>query len=280
MTVQEFITFFNGIYCDYDGAYGDQCFDLANGYSRWIGGQRFTGDNAYQIFDQAGIFYDQIVNAKDNFPLKGDIVIWAGSYNGGAGHVGIATGENTDVNGFDALEQNDPLGSNCHIKHYSYRSVLGWFHPKSLPLENQGVVDELRKARDDNWNLYQEELKRNTNLMGENQGLKTQLSQVNLADATLLENYKKKFEEDSTAIDSGIKAEKDRQSLFDQLHVANVEDALKAIAALQKPHEEVVKNVQPIIEGLADAAIKKTRSPIVKSNLQKIIDTIKNILHI
>lgn len=143
MTVTEFLNYFNGIYCDYDGAYGDQCFDLANGYSRWIGGPRFTGATADLIINQAGSFYTRIDNAPNNMPQKGDVVVWNWP------HVGIATGDNTDVNGFDALEQNDPNGSDCHLKHYnSYNGVLGWLRPNSLPIEdNRGA------EADTNWNL-------------------------------------------------------------------------------------------------------------------------------
>src|SRR6185312_13769900 len=132
MTPDSFLIFFNGIYCDYDGAFGDQCFDLANNYSRWIGGPRFTGATADLIYRQAGDFYTQIPNNPDNYPSKGDIVVWDWP------HVGIATGNNTDVNQFEVLEQNDPTDSNCHIKVYNYSShVLGWLHPKNVATEQQ-----------------------------------------------------------------------------------------------------------------------------------------------
>lgn len=150
MTPQRFLDFFNGIYADYDGAYGDQCFDLANLYSRWIGGQRFSGATADLIFNQPGDFYIQIPNTLDYVPQKGDIVIWNWP------HVGIATGENSDVNQFEVLEQNDPGGSNCHIKIYTnYNGVIGALRPKQLPQDDsQTTIDELRTARDTNWNLH------------------------------------------------------------------------------------------------------------------------------
>lgn len=162
MTLQEFFEFENGIYCDYDGAYGDQCFDLANAYSRWIGGQRFTGGTADLIFNQAGDFYEQIPNTPDGVPQRGDIVIWNWP------HVGIATGENSSTSQFEVLEQNDPTNSNCHIKVYlNYNGVIGWLRPKKLPADPQIIQDELRKARDDNWNLYQSEIQKLNELQTE-----------------------------------------------------------------------------------------------------------------
>ena len=155
MTISEFLTYFNGIYVDFDGAYGGQCFDLANGYSRWIGGPRFTGETADLIINQAGTFYTRIDNTPSGFPVKGDIIVWNWP------HVAIATGDNTDANAFDCLEQNDPTGSDCHLKHYSYSGVIGWLHPINLPPDNQVLMDQLRADRDTNWNLYQQQLKKN-----------------------------------------------------------------------------------------------------------------------
>lgn len=141
-TVDKFLTFFNGIYADYDGAYGDQCFDLANLYSRWIGGQRFLGATADLIFNQPGDFYKQIPNTLDYVPQKGDIILWNWP------HVGIATGNNSDKNQFEVLEQNDPLNSNCHIKIYAnYNGVIGALRPRQLPANTtqiitQGITDQ------------------------------------------------------------------------------------------------------------------------------------------
>ena len=128
MNYDAFVAFFNGIYCDYDGADGDQCFDLANAYSRWIGGQSFVGATADLIYNQAGDFYTAIPNTPDGVPQKGDLVIWSWP------HVGIATGENSNTSQFEVLEQNDPTDSDCHIKQYlNYNGVIGWLRPKVLP---------------------------------------------------------------------------------------------------------------------------------------------------
>jgi hypothetical protein len=149
MDVDQFLAFFNGIFCDYDGADGDQCFDLANNYSRWIGGPYFSGATADLIINQAGTFYTRIDNTPTGFPVKGDIVVWNWP------HVGIATGT-ADENTFEVLEQNDPTNSNCHMKVYpNYDGVIGWLHPNTLPVNLQAELDQTRADRDKNWNLYQ-----------------------------------------------------------------------------------------------------------------------------
>lgn len=129
LTVDNFFQFWTGIYGDFDGAYGCQCEDLVNYYSRWIGGKQFTGDTADQIYGQdQGGFYQVIPNEPENFPQKGDIIVWNWP------HCGVATGSNTDVWTFEVLEQNDPVKSPSHMKTYqNYDGVLGWLRPVHLP---------------------------------------------------------------------------------------------------------------------------------------------------
>lgn len=152
MDIDSFFTFFNGIYCDYDGAAGDQCFDLANNYSRWIGGGRFTGATADLIYGQTqNGFYQAITNTPDGVPQRGDIVVWNWP------HVGIASGNNSNTASFEVLEQNDPEDSNCHIKQYpNYNGVIGWLRPVNLP-QNGALQQQLNQAlvdRDLNWNCF------------------------------------------------------------------------------------------------------------------------------
>lgn len=158
MTVTELITLLTGVYVRVtaDGVDTPQCVDLAQVFNRIIGGPRFTGD-AHTIFNQAGTTYTQIPNTPDGVPQAGDIVVWSPAYNGGPGHVGIATGKG-DTNSFEAFAQNDPLGSDCELKTYAYVDVMGWLRPINLPQDQQTIIDQLRKERDDNWNVYQAEL--------------------------------------------------------------------------------------------------------------------------
>lgn len=157
--VDDFIRLFSGRWCDFDGAYGNQCEDVAQFWNFVLGNpQPFTGATADLIYQQPGDFYIQIPNAPDNYPQKGDIVVWNWP------HVGINTGNNTNANQFEVLEQNDPTDSNCHLKTYDYNGVIGWLRPKQLPQNQQVIIDQLRAERDKNWNLYQADEKTIANL--------------------------------------------------------------------------------------------------------------------
>ncbi len=146
-----FENLFNNHWCDWDGVDGNQCFDLANFYSFAIGSQSFTGATADLIYNQTqNGFYTQIPNSPSNFPVKGDIIVlnWP--------HVGIATGNNTDANQFEIFQQNDPVGSNCHIKLYpNYDGVIGWLHPVTIPQNLQQELNQCRIDRDAHWNDLQ-----------------------------------------------------------------------------------------------------------------------------
>ncbi|MEM3335422.1 MAG: CHAP domain-containing protein, partial [Thermoplasmata archaeon] len=93
---------------------------------------------AYQIYtvdtDEKKKYFDKIANTSDAYPQAGDIVVWSKSYNGTAGHTAVATGlhqtQGKSSDWFEAFSQNDPTGSPCILKKYSYNNVLGWLRPK------------------------------------------------------------------------------------------------------------------------------------------------------
>jgi hypothetical protein len=115
-----------------------QCVDVVEGWAQAYLGIPKTSiqhASAYQIYTEPTAetykYFDIIPNDPSNFPRKGDIVVWSSNVpgSGGNGHTGVATGDgNTDQ--FDCFEQNDPTGSACHIKTYTYTNVLGWLRPK------------------------------------------------------------------------------------------------------------------------------------------------------
>lgn len=140
---KDFFAQYNNKYVDFDGYYGSQCFDLVQYWSKYIGGHRFGGGYAKEIYNQPGIFYVQVPNTPIAVPNAGDIVVWAGSYNGGPGHTGIATGKG-DVNTFECFEQNDPIGSNSHIRQYQYNHVIGWLRPKSISLPDAELIKQIK----------------------------------------------------------------------------------------------------------------------------------------
>lgn len=136
MTFNEYFKTRIGKGIDYDGNYGVQCFDLANDFcAKVLGGKPFVGMWAYEIYTNytsqpSKALFEKIANTPSFVPKKGDIIVWAKSLNGRAGHVAVCTGKgNTSY--FYSYDQNwtgrnDPV---TLVKH-SYDHVLGVLRPK------------------------------------------------------------------------------------------------------------------------------------------------------
>lgn len=107
-----------------------ECTGLFAVYAESLG-LPFTWGDAMDIFANADEkFYEKILNTPEAIPQQGDCVVWGKSFNGTFGHIALATGTAT-LTTFECFTQNDPLGSNCHLKTYpSYKSVIGWLRPK------------------------------------------------------------------------------------------------------------------------------------------------------
>ena len=150
ITRDEFFNKNNGKYIDFDNAFGFQCYDLflfylrdvlninPSPYQGWG-----TAKNCYLNFvniNGASKYFDLIANSPTNAPQPGDIVFW-GTYlfvTGTAGHVAICSSVN--VNTLVTFDQNYPTGSPCHFVTHSYKGVMGWWHPKSIPPNDQNTL--------------------------------------------------------------------------------------------------------------------------------------------
>ena len=137
---QDFLTKFNG-----QQGVGNtsenkgQCVGLVCVWVDTLGFPHIWG-NACDLFANADEqFFDKILNTPEAIPQAGDIVVWSAKFNGTVGHTAIATGTG-DINTFETFEQNDPLGSNCHLKTYKYTSVIGWLRPRSTQLDSQAII--------------------------------------------------------------------------------------------------------------------------------------------
>lgn len=143
MTKNELEAKFDKFLADYNNKYikvlpnnfSPQCFDQVVKWTDILSVPHFPNNpspfpypNAFQIYTDFGAFQDKyftrVSNTPDYVPQKGDIVVWAGSFNGGIGHVATATGTG-NVSTFQAFSQNVPLGSNSHLVTFSYNHVLG-----------------------------------------------------------------------------------------------------------------------------------------------------------
>jgi hypothetical protein len=149
MTQNEVYAKFDQFFKDWNGKHDEvvgngttdkwQCFDTAVRWCTYLGLPKtiFSGlAVAWQIWYPSTNLTVQNFNYIDNtptaIPLKGDIIIFNGDYNGGSGHVGICNGR-ADLNTLDLFCQNDPVYSVCHIERYNYDYVVGWLRLKVTP---------------------------------------------------------------------------------------------------------------------------------------------------
>ena len=95
-----------GKWWDFDGAFGAQCFDLANMYWNYLTGGRLGGYYAKDIPFENNFSGLATVYKNDGpfLPQKGDIVVFHSGYGRGAGHVAIVWSAN--LNTFTSLDQN------------------------------------------------------------------------------------------------------------------------------------------------------------------------------
>jgi len=135
ISLDEFIEKYKGKRIDFDGHYGFQCVDLIRQYIKEvlnqpqprgvIGAKDFWIN--YETDPNLNQYFDKISNTPEGIPNKGNIIIWGSTY-GTYGHIAVVNWAN--VNQFQALTQNDPIGALTILKNYNYNHILGWFSPK------------------------------------------------------------------------------------------------------------------------------------------------------
>ena len=95
--------------------------------------------------------YEVEYNTPTGVPKKGNIIVWSSAMGGGYGHTAISTGTE-NITTFEVFEQNNPTGSNCHLRTYpNYNNVIGWFRPKAVvaPVDYKKLYEQsLQKIED------------------------------------------------------------------------------------------------------------------------------------
>ncbi len=120
MTLESFYQTWNGKYCDFDHAYGPQCTDVVKEYLKDVLNLPPIPGNAID-YTKHPLFIP-----KNGHPEPGDILVF--DYPP-VGHVSICVWWSELQVG--CFGQNDPVGSPCGFKVYSYKDILGWIRPKS-----------------------------------------------------------------------------------------------------------------------------------------------------
>lgn len=290
--MNEFINKWNGKYCEIAGSANakNQCVDLANAYIRDVLGLPIIEwTNAIDFPTKAGDKYDYILNSPTNIPQKGDLIIWKPT----PGHIAIFIEGN--ANRFTSFDQNFPVGSTCHIQEHNYTNVIGWLRPKVN--DQQAVINELRIARDTNWNLYSEQVElvkqkdaRITELEGKVNACESEKKQFQ--DATITLNNKivdlnQAMEKDAVEdADVTIKLKDAEMELEDVS--AQLETLLKALGAkdwtdglsvidqLREPDEEIVREWDKFYNWVFTDLIAK-RLPKTKSLIKRIIERLRGV---
>lgn len=143
MTIDEFVSKYDGKEIDTDGYYGGQCMDLMHKYLQDIYNlplSLFAAPTAYQAFQNASDSrFEKVFNTPTGVPQKGDIVFWNTGI-GSAGHVAVFL--SGDQNNFTSFDQNFPTGSLCHKQTHTYKSVAGWLHYKQAQVDDTIAVEK------------------------------------------------------------------------------------------------------------------------------------------
>ena len=152
MTLEEFITKWNGKGIDFDGAFGFQCMDLMHQYHVEVlgitDGRTLAAPGAKDVYlNFDNIFgkehFNKIPNTPTGVPQKGDIVIW-GTGIGPYGHIAVFI--EGDTNNFVSFDQNFPTGSLCHKQAHTYNGVVGWLRAKKTsPSSSDALTECLRQ---------------------------------------------------------------------------------------------------------------------------------------
>ena len=151
MTIDQFITKYEGKKVDWDGAYGGQCVDLFRQYLNDV--LNFPQPRGVVGAADFWTNYDSDPNLKNNFqkiansptgvPAKGDVMVWNKKAGGGFGHISIFLEGN--VNLFTSLDQNWPTLSKVTKTVHDYSNVYGWLRPikpENKPIGGQMEIDK------------------------------------------------------------------------------------------------------------------------------------------
>lgn len=213
MTLDQFITKYNGKKVDWDNAYGGQCVDLFRFYVHEVlnlpqpkpvvGAADFFTN--YDIDPNLKNNFEKILNTPVNVPKAGDVMIWSKKAGGGFGHVGVFI--EGDVNRFKSFDQNWRALNVSEPTEHNYTNVLGWLRPREETMSDLltylGVTNDTEaktKLKEHlgedngkcNWGMTGDkggylgsERKKNNELTAENQSHKTEISALQAENAQL-----------------------------------------------------------------------------------------------
>lgn len=132
MTTEQFVNKYNGKGINFDGAYGNQCIDLAAQFVQEVWGHSgwdIAKGAAYQVWTEfdslpASKYAHRVPNTPTGVPPEGALMVW-GTGIGQYGHISVVRGgSNTSV--FQSFDQNWNYHQYCEPIVHNYNAVLGW----------------------------------------------------------------------------------------------------------------------------------------------------------
>jgi len=147
MTLEEFVSMYEGKPVDFDGVYGAQCVDLARQYFKdvWklprqpegvIGAQDFYFKHESRPVQKMYCECHSYIGA--NLPPIGSVVVFKSTGSNQYGHIGICL--YAGVTGMDIFEQDGIVNERAlkegraqkgaYIGRWSYDRLLGWLNKK------------------------------------------------------------------------------------------------------------------------------------------------------
>jgi hypothetical protein len=131
MLFDKFIELYRDKPCIWDAKLGTQCMALSHFYiyicldiyDKSVLSANVAKNVWYKWQPAWDKYFKRVENGPTNFPSKGDIVIWKGTY----GHIAICTEANSMT--FYSFDANYPVGSYPHIQFHDYTNVVGWLRP-------------------------------------------------------------------------------------------------------------------------------------------------------
>lgn len=136
--LQNFINEWNGKKVPSRGGITGQCVSLSQAWAEVngvTGSPVFPVEVARQMVGTRPDFFTWEANRVGDVnqkPIAGDIVVFDGSYGGGAGHTGVVVA--SDGYTMQVFQQNDPTGKGAYTKTYGFGGCSGWLRLKQTNL--------------------------------------------------------------------------------------------------------------------------------------------------
>lgn len=248
MTLQDFITTWDGKYCEVAGSANAkyQCVDLVNEYFRSVWNEPIIEwTNAVDFPQKISSRLVFTPNTPDGIPPEGAVVVFKkyGSLYGTPGHIAINI--TADVNRMTLFEQNYPTGKPCQKGTHNYLGCVGWITKPNMPnTYTEEQMTAVRLERDRNWNLYKDEETKRKEAEVKAEETRKQL-----------EDEKKNRIQDRETLGNRLMCPSDLPSILSKIEtLINLEDKARDLEKkLSEERNEYYKNIKEMERKLSEA---------------------------